>query len=61
MTAQKVAKQANKDDGCTGREGRYKAQLLLDEAAILACAMYVDLDPVSAAIVWVFPACGNKS
>ena len=50
--AEKIARQANKDDQCTGRfwEGRYKAQLLLDEASLLACAAYVDLNPVRAAI-----------
>ena len=35
--SEKVAREANKQDECTGRfwEGRFKAQLLLDEAAIL--------------------------
>ena len=50
--AEKIARQANKDDQCTGRfwEGRYKAQLILDEPSLLACAAYVDLNPVRAAI-----------
>ena len=52
LTCQKIAKQANVEDGCTGRffEGRYKAQLLLDEASILACSIYVDLNPIRAAM-----------
>jgi REP element-mobilizing transposase RayT len=52
LTSQKIAQQANREDGVTGHfwEGRFKAKLLLDEAAILACAMYVDLNPIRAAI-----------
>ena len=51
-SAENIARQANKEDQVTGHfwEGRYKAQLLLDEASILACAMYVELNPIRAAI-----------
>ena len=51
-TAENIARSANKEDQVTGHfwEGRYKAQPLLDEASILACAMYVDLNPIRAAL-----------
>ena len=50
--SERVAKEANKQDQCSGRfwEGRFKSQVLLDDAAILACLQYVDLNPVRANI-----------
>lgn len=52
LLCQRVATRANREDQQTGRffQDRYKATLLIDEASLLACSVYVDLNLIRAAI-----------
>jgi hypothetical protein len=47
-----IAKQANREEGKSGRfwQDRFGCVRLCDEAAILACSVYVDLNPIRAAL-----------
>lgn len=49
---QPIARQANKEDGCTGKfwESRFNSQALKSEEALLSSMVYVDLNPVRAGI-----------
>jgi hypothetical protein len=52
ILCQHIATRANHEDQEIGRffQTRYKAVRLLDETALLACAAYVDLNPIRAAM-----------
>jgi len=47
-----IARMANAEDNVKGRfwEGRFKCQVLLDEASVVSCMSYVDLNSVRAGI-----------
>jgi REP element-mobilizing transposase RayT len=52
LLSQKIAQRANREDCELGKfwQARYRAVRLLDEAALLACTAYVDLNPIRAGI-----------
>ncbi len=52
LLCQKIAQRANAEDEQVGRfwASRFQGVRILDEAALLACATYVDLNPIRAAL-----------
>ncbi len=52
LLCQRVAMRANREENEVGRfwQDRYHATVLADEASLLACAAYVDLNPIRAAM-----------
>ena len=52
LLCQKIAQRANAEDEQVGRfwASRFRAVRILDEAGLLACAAYVDLNPIRAAL-----------
>jgi hypothetical protein len=52
LAAEPIARRANQEDRVTGHfwEGRFKSVKLCDEAAILACGVYVDLNVIRAGL-----------
>lgn len=52
LLCQRIATRANQEDHAEGKfwQARFKAVRILDEESLLACAAYVDLNPIRAAM-----------
>ena len=63
LLCQNFGQRANAEDRASGKfwESRYRAVRLLDDTALLACATYVDLNPIRAGIAETLPASDHTS
>jgi len=63
LLCQRVAQRAKREDEEIGDffQSRYKAVLLLDEAALVACAAYIDPNPIRAAMAETIEASDHTS
>ena len=63
LLCQRIAQRANNEEKERGRffQDRYGATRLTDEASILACAAYVDLNPIRAAIAMTLESSDHTS
>jgi len=63
LLCQRVAQRANHEEEETGRffQDRYRATRLVDEASLLACAAYVDLNPIRAAMAQTLESSDHTS
>jgi hypothetical protein len=63
LLCQRVAQRANREDEQTGRffQDRYRAVRLIDEESLLACAAYVDLNPIRAAMAQTLESSDHTS
>ena len=63
LLCQRIAMRANREENEAGRfwQDRYRATVLTDEASLLACAAYVDLNPIRAAMCEKLEDSGHTS
>jgi hypothetical protein len=63
LLCQRVAQRANHEEKERGRffQDRFGATLLTDEASLLACAAYVDLNPIRAAMAMTLESSAHTS
>ncbi len=63
LLCQRVAQRANHEENEVGRffQDRYRATRLADEASLLVCAAYVDLNPIRAAMCETLEQSGESA